>query len=80
MQPFFSEGKVFTASKATGVERNNPQHICASQPNITKYDGAGRPNATAFFMPQLQNSSVAAQLPKTIQPEESLADLLRIPD
>jgi len=80
MQASFAAGKVFTMSKVSGVERNNPQYICVSVPNVIKYDRVGKQNATVFFTPQLDGASVAAQLPKTIEPQESLAELLRIPD
>ena len=80
MQSFFSDSKVFLMSKVSGVERNKPQFTCVSAPNIIRYDRVGRPNATACFTPQLLTSSVATQLPKTIEPRETLADLLRITD
>ena len=38
MQAFSAAGKVFTMSKVSGVERNNPQYICVSVPNVIKYD------------------------------------------
>ena len=80
MQAFFAPGKVFVLSKVTGVERNNPQYACVSVPHIINYDRIGRPDVTAHFTPQLESCPLAAKVPKTIEPQESLADLLRIPE